>query len=83
MPSRGWKQINFREDMINKVNEFINRVEVQERYGFESVPEFMRRATSSFMAQIERELTIGTDFMLSPEEHRKLDQEEKERKKDG
>ena len=77
MPSRGWKQINFREDMINKVDEFIKRPEVQERYGFESIPEFMRRATSVFMVQIERELAIGTDFMLSPEEHRKRDQEEK------
>lgn len=28
------------------------------------------------MAQIEHELAIGTDFMLSPEEHRKRDQEE-------
>ena len=77
MPSRGWKQINFREDMIKKVDDFINRSDIQERYGFESVPEFMRRATSMFMAQIERELKLGEEWMLTPEEHRKKDQEEK------
>ncbi len=77
MPSRGWKQINFREDMINKVDEFINRKDVQERFGFESVPEFLRRSASVLMAQIERELKLGEDWMLTPEEHKKRDQEEK------
>ncbi len=78
MPSRGWKQINFREEMIKKIDEFIKRSDVQEKYGYESVPEFMRRAASNLIIQIERELSIGDSFMLSAEEHRKRDQEEKE-----
>jgi len=54
MPSRGWKQINFREDMISNVEKFINQPEVREKYRFESVPEFMRRAASNLWFKLKK-----------------------------
>jgi len=83
MPARGWKNINLPEDMLEEMSIFIARPEVKAKYGFGTTAEFARRAISSYMIQIERELAIGTDYMLTAEEHRKRDQEEKEKKKDG
>ena len=79
MPARGWKNINLPEAMLEEMTKFIERSEVKAKYGFGTTAEFARRAISNYMVQIERELAIGTDFMLSPEEHRKRDQEEKEK----
>ena len=79
MPQRGWKTISLPEKMIEEIEKFVKRDEVKARYAFGTIPEFVRRAISNYIVQIERELAIGTDFMLTPEEHRRRDQEEKEK----
>ncbi len=80
LPARGWKNINLPEAMLEEMSKFIKRPEVKSKYGFGTTAEFARRAISIYMIQIERELAIGDSFMLSAEEHRKRDQEEKEKK---
>ena len=79
MAPKGWKTITLPDKMVDKVKEFIDKEEVKSRYAFTSKSEFIRKAIANYIVQIERELAIGTDFMLSPEEHRKRDQEEKEK----
>lgn len=79
MPPRGWKTVNLPTEMIEQIEKFIEQSEVKRRYAFGNKSEFVRRSISNYMVQIERELAIGSDFMLTPEEHRKRDQEEKEK----
>ena len=77
MPPRGWKTINLPAEMLEEVVEFINRKDVKRNYAFGNPSEFTRRAIAEYVARIKRELQLGEDWRLSPEEHRKLDQEEK------
>ena len=77
MAPKGWRGLHIPENMANEIDQFIDREEVKSKYAFGSLPEFVRRAVSNYIVQIERELAIGTEFILTPEEHRKRDQEEK------
>jgi len=80
MAPKGWKTITLPERMIDTIQVFIEKDEIKARYAFTSKSEFIRKAIANFIVQIERELAIGADHMLSAEEHRKLDQLEKEEK---
>jgi len=78
MAPKGWKTITLPEKMINTIQDFIETDEIKSRYGFTSKSEFIRKAIANYIVQIERELKIGTDYMLTAEEHRRLDKEERE-----
>ncbi|MGC9781288.1 MAG: hypothetical protein HZR80_18750 [Candidatus Heimdallarchaeota archaeon] len=57
---KGWRTIHIPEEMAQAIENFIVRSDVKEKYAFGSIPEFIRRAISSYMVQVQKEITIFT-----------------------
>lgn len=55
---KGWRTIHIPEEMAQAVEKFIERSEIKEKYAISNIPEFTRRAISSYMIQLQKELIV-------------------------
>ena len=60
MPQEGWKNINFPEKMVGRIEKLISNPYVQENYAFGSVPEFLRNAARDLIERIRKEIEEET-----------------------
>ncbi len=73
---KGWRTIHIPEEMAQAIENFIVRSDVKEKYAFSSIPEFIRRAISSYIVQVQKEITIFTYGETTEERINRLMKEE-------
>lgn len=73
---KGWRTIHIPEEMAQAIENFIERSDVKEKYAFGNIPEFTRRALSSYIVQVQKEITIFKYGETTEERVEKLMKEE-------